>query len=111
MLIDYEDFLRQRSLLLWDKDNPSARKIRALCYRSDTTYQQAVSELTSSAYKTYQSYLADPEEAANVLICLIHQANYLLDKQLQALKEAFIKEGGFTENLFRARLEKRRSDL
>src|SRR3989344_5923140 len=28
LLIDYEDFLRQRSLLLWDKDNPSARKIR-----------------------------------------------------------------------------------
>lgn len=99
LLVDYEDFLRQRSLSLWDKDNPKARKIRTLCYRSDTTY------------KTYQSYLADPEEAANCLICLIHQANYLLDRQLQALKEAFIKEGGFTENLFKARLKRREKDL
>lgn len=89
---------RQRSLPLWGKDNPSARKIRALCYQSDTTYQ------------TYRSYLAAPESAANCLICLIHQANYLLDRQIQALEEAFIKEGGFTENLFKARLEKRKED-
>lgn len=97
LLIDYEDFLRQRSLPLWDKDSPGARKLRELCYKSDTTYQ------------TYQSYLKNPEDGANCLICLIHQANYLLDKQLQALKEAFIEEGGFTENLFKARLEKRNS--
>lgn len=98
LLIDFEDFLRQRGLKLWDKDNPRAREIRTLCYQSDTTYQ------------TYQSYLRSAEEAANAAICLIHQANYLLDRQLESLKEAFIEEGGFTENLFKARL-KRRSDL
>lgn len=98
LLIDYEDFLRQRGLKLWEKDDLGAKKIRALCYQTDTTYQ------------TYQTYLKSPEEAANALICLIHQANYLLDRQLRALKEAFIKEGGFTENLFKARLQKRESD-
>ncbi len=41
--------------------------------------------------------------AANTLICLIHQANYLLDRQLRQLEQQFLKEGGFTEKLYRAR--------
>ena len=35
--------------------------------------------------------------------CLIHQANYLLDQQLRQLEQQFLKEGGFTEKLYRAR--------
>lgn len=97
LLIDYEDFLRQRGLKLWDKDNPKAREIRTLCYKSDTTYQ------------TYKTYLRSAEEAANAAICLIHQANYLLDKQLESLKKTFIEEGGFTENLFKERLKRKES--
>lgn len=97
LLIDYEDFLRQRSLPLWDKDSPGTRKIRELCYKPDTTYQ------------TYQSYLRSATEAANAAICLIHQANYLLDRQLESLKKTFVEEGGFTENLFRERLKRKES--
>lgn len=92
LLIDFEDFLRQRNLLLWQKDGPKAKAIRALTYQTDKTYQ------------TYQTYLKDPETAANMTICLIHQANYLLDRQLQALEKAFITEGGYSENLFKKRL-------
>jgi four helix bundle suffix protein len=29
---------------------------------------------------------------ANILICVIHQANYLLDRQIKSLEEAFVKE-------------------
>lgn len=95
LLIDYEDFLRQRSLPLWGKDNPKARAIRALGYKTDRSYT------------TYKTYLQNPEDFANCLICLIHQANYLLDHQLQALEKAFIEEGGYTENLFKKRLQNR----
>ena len=42
-------------------------------------------------------------QAANTLICLIHQANYLLDQHLRQLEQQFLKEGGFTEKLYRAR--------
>ena len=49
------------------------------------------------------SKTASPEVAANTLICLIHQANYLLDQQLRQLEQQFLKEGGFTEKLYRAR--------
>jgi len=46
---------------------------------------------------------------ANAIICLIHQANYLLDQQLTALEQAFIEEGGYSEQLATARLKQRQS--
>ena len=69
LLLDCEDFLRQRGLPLWDKDHPQAEAIRKLAYASNRSY---------STYKTYVE-ARPPEAAANTLICLIHQANYLLD--------------------------------
>ena len=92
LLQDFLDYLRQHQLPLWDKDDPRARKIRDLAYRSDKSYE------------TYKSYLeSDPETAANTLICLIHQSNYLLDQQLRALEKQFLEEGGFTERLYQKR--------
>ncbi len=92
LLLDYEDFLRQRGLKLWGKDSPEASAVRALAYKSDRSYE------------TYMSYLEKPENAANCLICLINQANYLLDKQIVVVEQQFIQEGGYSENLLKARL-------
>lgn len=44
---------------------------------------------------------------ANTLICLIHQANYLLDRQIVGLEKQFIQEGGYSERLHAARLAER----
>ncbi len=52
-------------------------------------------------YRPYTEAPASSETAANTLICLIHQANYLLDQQLRALEQEFLKDGGFTGKLFR----------
>lgn len=43
------------------------------------------------------------------MLCLIHQANYLLDRQLESLEKRFLEEGGFTERLYRARTQNRSS--
>ena len=94
LLQDYEDFLRQRGLKVWKKDDPRVREIRALAYRSNRTYRTYTKE-------------KDAESAANTLICLIHQANYLLDQQLRALEEKFLEEGGFTERLYKKRIARR----
>ena len=60
---------------------------------------------------TYKSYFeAEPETAANTLICVIHQANYLLDQQLRALEKEFLENGGFTERLYRVRSQVRRQN-
>ncbi len=69
LLLDYQDFLRQKGLPLWGKNHPGAQKIRALTYDQDRSYM------------TYKSYIENspPKTAANTLICLVHQANYLLE--------------------------------
>jgi len=54
------------------------------------------------------------EVRANAIICLIHQANYLLDRQIAALEKAFVEEGGYSEQLAAARLvarERKRQGL
>ena len=94
LLADFEDYLRQNRLKIWPKDSHLAQAVRALAYKSNRSYS------------TYASYLRPPESFANCLICLIHQANYLLDKQLASLQESFIEQGGFTENLFKKRLQR-----
>jgi four helix bundle suffix protein len=60
-------------------------------------------------YTTYSSFVenASPEVSANTIICLIHQANYLLDQQLRSLERAFLEEGGIRERMMRARLDYR----
>jgi len=97
LLGDYRDFLRQRSMAEWGKAHPMARLVRRLAYVPDRTY------------KTYQSYIehAPPEVAANTMLCLVHQTNYLLDQQLRQLEQAFLQEGGFTERLYQARQQAR----
>ena len=100
MLLDYQDYLRQHGLPLWGKDHPQARQVRGLCYRSDKSY---------STYKPYTEAPASSETAANTLICLIHQANYLLDQQLRSLEQESLKDGGFTEKLYHARQQMRNS--
>jgi restriction system protein len=93
LLLDFQDFLRQRGLPLWPKGHPQAQEIRALAYRPDRSYL------------TYKTYFESPEPAtaANAAVCLIHQANYLLDQQLRSLEKGFLQEGGFTERLYRVR--------
>lgn len=95
LLLDFEDYLRQHNLKLWGKDDPKAQAIRALAYAANRSN------------RTYKSYLNTAEDFANCVICLIHQANYLLDRQLESLEKAFIAGGGYTENLFKKRLERK----
>jgi four helix bundle suffix protein len=97
LLLDYQDFLRQRKLPLWGKENPKAQKIRRLAF------------LKNRSYRTYKTYIENyPETAANTLICLIHQTNFLLDQQLRQLEKQFLAQGGFTEKLYRARQSSKR---
>ena len=93
LLEDFEDFLRQKGLKLWGKDSPKAQAVRRLTYTANKSYM------------TYKSYIenSDAEIAANTLICLVHQENYLLDQLLRSLEKSFMKDGGFTERLYNAR--------
>ncbi len=97
LLLDYEDFLRQKGCVVWGKDHETALAVRKLAHSKDRSY---------TTYKTYIEQ-EDAETAANTLVCLIHQTNYLLDQQLRQLEQRFLGEGGFTERLYQKRKEAR----
>jgi len=109
LLLDYEDFLRQRRLPLWDKNSAKAMKVRR-SYQADLSDGSDLSDTSDPSDKSdpYKIFSATPEVAANTLICLIHQASYLLGKQIRYLEQQFLKEGGFTEKLYQARLAARK---
>ena len=100
LLLDYEDFLRQRGLPAWSKDDPEAREVRAVGAGRDRTDQSDQTGQTDHR-KDYARWLDhhDPAVVANALICLIHQANYLLDRQIQGLEQQFVEGGDYSERL------------
>lgn len=116
LLLDYEDFLRHRRLPAWAPDSPEASAVRAVprTFRKDQSDPPDPSNLTDLSdeqrYTLYARWLehADPATRANALICLIHQANFLLDRQIAALERAFVEGGGYSEQLATARLAHRR---
>ena len=97
LLEDYRDFLRVRDFSLWEKDSEQAQYVRKLGHKSHTTYE---------AYREFCE-TRPAEVVANIAICLIHQANYLLDRQIRRLEQDFLKEGGLRERMTRARLHVR----
>jgi four helix bundle suffix protein len=114
LLLDYEDYLRHRRLPQWAPDAPETIAVRALArrLRRDPSDPSDPTDLSDQQrYALYAPWLehADPAVRANATLCLIHQANYLLDQQIAALEAAFIEEGGYSEQLATARLAKRRN--
>ncbi|HBA83814.1 MAG TPA: four helix bundle protein [Verrucomicrobia bacterium] len=100
LLADFRDFLRQRGLPQWGKEDPRAAEVRKLAY------------VENRSYRTYKSYFEEgsPEAAANTALCLVYQATYLLDRLLKQLERAFIEKGGISERMFQARQEHRRQE-
>jgi four helix bundle suffix protein len=97
LLLDYQDFLRVRDHDRWEKDSKEALYVRKLGKKADETFE------------TYRAFFdtRPPEVLANIALCLIHQANYLLDQQIRRLEQDFLKKGGLRENMTRARLNYR----
>ena len=94
LLDDYMDFLRARDLAVWKKDSKEALYVRKLGRREPQSYE------------LYREFVETrpPEVVANIAICLIHQANYLIDQQLARLEQDFLKSGGLRERMTRARV-------
>lgn len=124
--LDFEDFLRQRRLAQWERENPlrqtlidrrcaTADEVAAWvlevakkgehCRQDGRNGQgQASTESTASTLST-RIY---PELSANAALVLLAVACSLLDRQVERLAQDFENEGGFTERLYRVRTAKRR---
>ncbi|HTY21438.1 MAG TPA: four helix bundle suffix domain-containing protein, partial [Geobacteraceae bacterium] len=108
--LDYEDFLWQRGLPLWPREDPRraeliaqrpvgeeavamwVQEIHERCGQNERSGLSTVS--TSSTKSTY------PEIVANAALTLIAVACALLDRQIAAQATSFEAEGGFTERLY-----------
>jgi four helix bundle suffix protein len=125
--LDYEDFLRQRGLPIWERADPRRQELidrrcataddvalwvgkahdcgpGGLCEKRGLGGRGGLSgQEKASASSTF------PELAANAALVLLAVACSLLDRQLAAQAKAFETEGGFTERLYRVRSEKRSS--
>lgn len=133
--LDYEDFLRQRSLPIWQHgDSRRQNLIDCRCSTADEVAQwvQKIHDcgqgghgrLSENCGNSKQSKTSGkilftkstastkstiPEIAANAVLVLLSVACNLLDRQLTTLAKTFETEGGFTERLYRIRSEKRKS--
>lgn len=100
VLDDYRDYLRVREHREWTKNSREALYVRRLGRKLPQTYE------------LYREFVETrpPEVVANIAICLIHQANYLIDQQLRRLESDFLAQGGLRERMFQARLQHRRQN-
>lgn len=105
LLNDYLAFARQHKLSVWPKEK-TIRKIREI----GEIWQILKKTPTLPDSPNFPDLPNSPETAVNLMITLIHQANYLLDKLIISLKEKHMKEGGFTEMLYKKRIDYRKAN-
>ena len=123
LIRDYEDYLRQNGLQIWDKDSPRvlamrarlAGKIKKPTDKSDRSDESDLSEGSGRSEFFDEPLLSalcalkttTAEVSANILLCLTHQATFLLARQMERLEKDFVEKGGFTERLHSYRKEHR----
>jgi len=121
--LDYEDFLRQRGLTQWVRENPLRQAlIDRRCETADEVAGWVVEVAKSGGpcgrhgqggQDSESSTLSTriyPELSANAALVLLTVACALLDRQVASLAADFEKEGGFTERLYRVRTANRRNN-
>lgn len=95
---DFQDFLRQKNLPIWPKEDPRIRVFRE--FRARWTSQNTLNTPTLPQ---------NPQEAANMLLTFCQMESFLLAKLAASLKKKHEQEGGLTENLYRRRIQFRNS--
>lgn len=115
--LDYEDFLRQRSLEMWAPDNPALKRFKARrCATLDEVRAWVQDERVGRTQTVTDKHRPETEPdmsvsvgggpcsstlVANAALSLLNLCCHLLDRQLAAQAQSFEKEGGFTERLYR----------
>src|SRR6266576_3653328 len=113
LLGDYKSFLTQNGMRVWPKDSREALAMRARLAQDHAPAVPpapvGVVRLKGLAGLSEFVERAAPELAANAMLCAVNQASYLLKRQLESQGQTFVASGGFTEKLYGARSQARRS--
>jgi len=111
LLKDYKSFLIQRGLRVWHKDSPEAlamrERLRHEVMPDLPPGSRAKVRLTGLAGLSQFIAGAEPELAANAMLCTVNQAAYLLRRQIESRGRDFVEHGGFTERLSARRVKAR----
>ena len=99
LLLDYRDYLRVRSLQEWGVEDQRTMQAREYC----RTHHE------SADFRAALPARSD-ETIANIALVLLHQADLMLYRLIESLKEQFFEQGGIREELFRARRKVTQSD-
>ncbi|MDD5397029.1 MAG: four helix bundle suffix domain-containing protein [Candidatus Moranbacteria bacterium] len=105
LLKDYYAFARQNKIRILDKSQ-AALEIKEI----EEIWGILRNNPTLPNSPDFPNLPDDKEKAANMMITLVNQANYLLDKLIVSLKEKHMKEGGFNEKLYRDRIDYRKNN-
>ena len=98
LLKDYAAFARQHKLSIWPKEK-AIGEIREI-----GEIWEVIRRTPTLPDTPHFPNLPDSQEkAVNMMITIVHQANYLIDKLIPSLKERHKTHGGLTEELYRER--------
>ena len=101
LLLDYEDFLRQRNLRAWGGDDSESQAVRNVALEHESP--DALGSLAYAAWLEHK----DPSVAVNALICLIRQLDGLLVRQAAAPERICLSQSGGSEQPVAARIADR----
>ena len=109
---DYEAFLIDADVSPWSESDPRVAEFAALkldAFSADGDLRHLHGEYILEMRRRFAPWLEakDPVVAANSALVIINRASSLLHRQMLAIGETFVEEGGFTERLSRVRLEAR----
>ncbi|RLG23216.1 hypothetical protein DRN85_09745 [Methanosarcinales archaeon] len=129
LLEDYKDYARQKGIEVWQKGDRRLEGMRRGRWeRRERRARGARGERRERGVRGVRrergvreergedgrwrlpltpSNSSDPSYPVNYMIDLLTRNNYLLERQIKSLEEKFIKQGGYTENLFKRRLRER----
>ena len=109
---DYEAFLIDAGVPPWSESDPRVAELAALkldSFSVEGDQRHLHSEYILEMRRRFAPWLEaeDPIVAANSALVIINRASSLLHRQMLAIGETFVEEGGFTERLSKVRLEAR----
>ena len=99
LLKDYMAFARQRKIVVWE-----AERARREIGEIREIWEIIRKNPYLPDHPNFPDFPNNLEVGVNLMISLINQANFLLDRLIASLKEKHKKEGGFTEKLYKERL-------
>lgn len=100
---DYEDYLRQHTLETYPKTDQRVSAFKIIAYRiSNLSNLSPLGSLIECPV-----FPCNPTDDSNFLLTLCHIVTFLLSRQIKAAEEKFVTGGGYTETLFRRRLNQK----